>query len=44
MQTGSQHFNVYFPLNGKMDKFQTAYTLKILTWTSIRYCALNCYY
>lgn len=43
MQTWAQQFNVYFPLNGKMHKIQTANTSKILTWTSLRYCAFNCY-
>lgn len=43
MQTWAQQFNVYFPLNGKMHKIQTANTSKILTWTSIRYCAFNCH-
>lgn len=34
---------VYFPLNGKMYKIQTFNTSKILTWTSLRYCAFNCH-
>lgn len=34
---------MYFPLNGKIDKIQTANTSKILTWTSLRYCAFNCH-